>query len=171
MRSSLLAVFVLSFVLCGSLRAQDDSERAFAQIHEYLKGDIRARTFSSPLLFVGEIVALGPVFQGVCKQAVNQTVDFRVSELLLGDLSGETFQNAYPNCTRQPLPSPPFALLASVILYCHHHHFSLQPVPGHAGACEHTSGMARRGDAARRRSGFRAAEKSHQESDTTAGKP
>ncbi len=129
MRSSLLAVFVLSFVLCGSLRAQDDSERAFAQIHEYLKGDIRARTFSSPLLFVGEIVALGPVFQGVCKQAVNQTVDFRVSELLLGDLSGETFQNAYPNCTRQPLPSPPFALLASVILYCHHHHFCLQPVP------------------------------------------
>jgi len=129
MRSVLLSVFVLCLILCGSLRGQDDSERVFGQIHQYLKGDIRARGSTGPLLFVGEIVAMGPVFPGVCKQPVSQSVDFNVTELLLGDLSDNEFHNAYPNCTRQPLPSPPFSLLAQVILYCHHHHFCFQPVP------------------------------------------
>jgi hypothetical protein len=126
---TLVLVALLSSILCGSLCAQDNSDRVFAQIHEYLNGDIKSRTFSSPLLFVGEITALGPVFDGVCKEAVNQTVDFAVPELLLGDLSENAFHYAYPNCTRQPLPSPPFTLHAQVILYCHHHHLCFQPVP------------------------------------------
>jgi hypothetical protein len=128
-RRALISVAALFFILCSSLCGQDDSERVFQQIHEYLKGDIKSRTFSSPLLFMGQIVALGPVFYGVCKEAVNQTVDFAVTELLLGELSSDTFQYAYPNCTRHPLPSPPFSQLAQVILYCHHRHLCFQPVP------------------------------------------
>ena len=129
MRSVLLSVAALAFLLVGNLRAQDESERVFGQIHEYLKGDIKARTFTSPVLFVGEITSLGPVFQGVCKSAVGETVDFAVTELLLGDLSDDTFHNSYVNCTRQPLPSPPFTLHARVILYCHSDKVCLQPVP------------------------------------------
>ncbi len=128
-RRAVLSAAVLFLCLCGSLRAQDDSEHVFAQIHEYLNGDIKARPFTSPLLFVGEITSLGPVYQGVCKEAVNQTVDFSVTELLLGDLSEDAFHYGYPNCTRQPLPSPPFSLHAPVILYCHHHHLCFHPVP------------------------------------------
>jgi hypothetical protein len=132
MKSVLLSVAALSFLFCGSLRAQDDGEQVFGQIHEYLKGDIKARTFSSPLLFVGEITGLGPVFDGVCKSAVGQTVDFAVRELLLGDLSGDTFHSSYANCTRQPLPSPPFTLHAQVILYCHPDKVCFHPVPATA---------------------------------------
>lgn len=134
MRSCLVFVAVLAFISisCGSLHAQDESERVFGQIHEYLKGDIKARTFSSPLLFVGEIIGLGPVFDGVCKSAVGQTVDFAVTELLLGDISDDTFHNSYVNCTRQPLPSPPFTLHARVILYCHHDRVCFNPVPATA---------------------------------------
>ncbi len=128
-RSSLLSVGLFLFIVGGSLRAQDESEHVFAQIHEYLKGDIRSRTFTSPVLFVGEITSLGPVFQGVCKSAVGENVDFSVIELLLGDLSDDTFHNSYLNCTRQPLPSPPFTLHARVILYCHHHLSCFKPVP------------------------------------------
>jgi hypothetical protein len=128
-RRVLVSVAALSLLLCGNLCGQDDSERVFEQIHEYLQGDIKSRSSSGPLLFIGEIVALGPVFHGVCKEAVNQTVDFAVNELLQGDLSGNTFQYAYPNCTRHPLPTPPFSQLAHVILYCHHHHLCFQPVP------------------------------------------
>jgi len=128
-RRSLLCVAVLSFIVGGNLCAQDESGQVFGQIHEYLKGDIRSRTFTGPLLFVGQITGLGPVFDGVCKSAVGESVDFAVTELLLGDLSGDTFHNSYVNCTRQPLPSPPFTLHAQVILYCHSDKVCLQPVP------------------------------------------
>jgi len=130
---ALVSAAGLSLILCGilggSLCAQDESEHVFGQIREYLKGDIKSRTFTSPLLFVGEIASLGPVFDGVCKEAVNQNVDFAVTDLLLGDLSDDTFHYGYPNCTRQPLPSPPFTLHARVILYCHHRHLCFQPLP------------------------------------------
>ncbi len=133
-RGVLLSAAVLAFIniSCWSLQAQDESERVFGQIHEYLKGDIKSRTFSGPLLFVGEISSLGPVFDGICKEAVNENVDFAVTELLLGDLSEDAFHYGYPNCTRQPLPSPPFALHSQVILYCHHRDLCFQPVPATA---------------------------------------
>jgi hypothetical protein len=132
MRRGLFVLAALPLLLSGNLRAQDRSDRVFGQIHEYLKGDIKARTSSSPLLFVGEITGLGPVFDGVCKSAVGQTVDFAVNELLLGDISEDTFHNSYVNCTRQPLPSPPFTLHAQVILYCHRDRVCFEPVPATA---------------------------------------
>lgn len=128
-RRALVSLDASSLVQCCSLHAQTDSQHVFEEIHAYLKGDIKSRTFTSPLLFVGEITSLGAVFEGVCKEAVNQTVDFSVSELLIGDLSDDTFHYGYPNCTRQPLPSPPFSLHSQVILYCHHRHLCFQPVP------------------------------------------
>jgi hypothetical protein len=72
---------------------------------------------------------LGPVFQGVCKSAVNQTVDFAISEILLGDLSEDTFHYGYPNCSWQNSPSPPIALHKPVILFCHPHTYCFEPLP------------------------------------------
>jgi len=129
---ALFSVVLLCAALCASLRAQDDSERTLGQVYKYLTRDLKSRYFANPLLFVGEITALGPVFHGVCKSAVNQTVDFSVSELLLGDLNDDTFHYGYPNCTLQPLPSPPFTLHAQVILFCHHHNLCEQPIPATA---------------------------------------
>jgi hypothetical protein len=124
-----LALTSLSLILTGKLFAQDPSERVFEKIHEYLKGDVHARPYTDPLLFVGEITALGPIYQGVCKEAVSETIDFAVSDLLLGDFTDDKLQYGYPNCTRQPLPSPPFTLHSKVILYCHHRHHCFEPVP------------------------------------------
>jgi len=126
---SIVAVFAFS---CGSVCGQDEGERTLGQIYKYLNRELKSRYFANPLLFVGEITALGPVFHGVCKSAVNQTVDFAVSELLLGDLNDDTFRYGYPNCTWQPLPSPPFTLHSQVILFCHHHNLCEQPVPATA---------------------------------------
>ncbi len=128
-RRALVSILTLSAILCGSLRGQDEPDRTLGQIYKYLNRDLKNRIFANPLLFVGEITALGPVFQGVCKVAVNQTVDFAVSELLLGDLPGNTFRYGYINCTRQPLPSPPFTLHSQVILFCHYRNRCEQPLP------------------------------------------
>ena len=89
---------------------------------------MQPRSFAPPLLFVGQITALGPVFQGVCKSAVNQTVDFAISEILLGDLSEDTFHYGYPNCSWQNSPSPPIALHNPVILFCHPHTYCFEPL-------------------------------------------
>lgn len=128
-RRALVSLAASWVILCGGLRGQDQSERTLGQIYKYLTRDLKSRYFANPLLFVGEITALGPVFQGVCKSAVNQTVDFAVSDLLLGDLADDTFHTGYPNCTWQSLPSPPFTLHSQVIVFCHHHHLCEQPVP------------------------------------------
>src|SRR6266852_5913480 len=37
-----------------------------------------------PRVFIGEISQLGPVYQGVCKEAVDQDVEFTISRLLWG---------------------------------------------------------------------------------------
>jgi hypothetical protein len=86
--------------------------------------------YHKPIVFVGEISALGAVFQGVCKSAVNQSVDFTISRLLFGQFSQEVLHTGFINCTRQPLPSPPFTLHGTVIMYCEQLNFSgcLTPV-------------------------------------------
>jgi hypothetical protein len=89
---------------------------------------VQPRSFARPLLFIGQITALGPVFQGVCKSA-NQTVDFAISEILLGELSEDTFHYGYPNCSWQNSPSPPIALHKPVILFCHPHTYCFEPLP------------------------------------------
>ena len=75
-------------------------------------------TYHKPVVFVGEISRLGPVYQGVCKEAVNQDVEFTISRLLWGDHPGSLIHTGYINCTGEPLPSPPFTLHAKVIVYC-----------------------------------------------------
>jgi hypothetical protein len=110
------------------LVAQDES--VLSQIHKHLSTP-EYRHDHNRAIFVGEIVGLGPVFQGVCKQPVNQSVDFRVSEILLGDLPESTVHAGYINCSHAPLPSPPFTLHSKVIVYCFHNmgFKCLAPVP------------------------------------------
>lgn len=122
----------LCWVLCSvASHAQvDHSDAVFEKIHQGLR-NAEKLGYHRPIVFVGEITALGPVFQGVCKSAVNESVDFSVSRLLFGKFSGTVIQAGYVNCTMQPLPSPPFTLHASVIVYCEQFHSlsCLTPVP------------------------------------------
>ena len=74
--------------------------------------------YHKPIVFIAEISALGPVPQGVCKSAVNESVDFTISSLLLGQFPGNVMHTGFINCTWQPLPSPPFTLHSTVIVYC-----------------------------------------------------
>ncbi len=79
------------FVLClccllpnSSLHAQvEGNDAALEKIHRRLTNVERLK-YHKPIVFVGEISALGPVFRGVCKSAVNESVDFTISRLLFG---------------------------------------------------------------------------------------
>ena len=82
-------------------------------------------TYNNPFVFVGEITGFGPIFQGVCKEGVNQEVDFSISKLIYGDFDGSTIRARYINCSRAPLPSPPFAQHAKLIVYCERPHDSI----------------------------------------------
>ena len=116
---------VCYFVLClccllpiQSLRAQlEGNEADLEKIHRRLT-NVERLTYHKPMVFIGEISALGPIFQGVCKSAVNQRVDFAISRLLFGQFSENVMHAGFINCTRQPLPSPPFTLHGTVIVYC-----------------------------------------------------
>lgn len=120
MKANYLVIF-LSFILPATaprMSAQGD-DSVLADIHKRLDTPgIEARHDHERMIFVGEIVELGPVFQGVCKSAVAQTVDYRVTETLLGDVPQTTVRAGYANCTRVALPSPPFTLHSKVIVYC-----------------------------------------------------
>lgn len=100
-------------------RGQDQS--ILADIHKRLQTPgIEARHDHDRMLFVGEIVGFGPVYQGVCKTGVSETVDFRVTSVLLGKPPQPVVHAQYINCSRMPLPSPPFTLHGTVIVYCFH---------------------------------------------------
>jgi hypothetical protein len=126
-RASITSLALLCVFAAPLLLSQDES--ALSQIHKHLKTPERIDHGRS--VFVGEIVRLGPVFQGVCKEAFDQSVDFSVSEILLGDLPASTVHAGYINCTRAPLPSPPFTLRSKVIVYCFYNvgFKCLAPVP------------------------------------------
>lgn len=108
----------------------DQNNIVLEKIHERLTNTEKL-TYHKPIVFVGEITALGPVFQGPCKSAVNESVDFTISRVLFGKFSDTVVHAGYINCTMQPLPSPPFTLHASVIVYCEQLPFMtcLTPVP------------------------------------------
>jgi hypothetical protein len=113
-----------------SLRAQmEDNEATLEKIHHRLTNAEKLK-YHKPLVFLGEINAFGPVFQGVCKSAVNQSVEFTISRVLFGQFSQKVMRTGFINCTRQPLPSPPFTLHATVIVYCERLNFGgcLTPV-------------------------------------------
>ena len=107
----------------------DDNHIVLEKIHKRLT-NAEKLSYHKPIVFVGEITALGAVFQGPCKSAVNQSVDFNISRLLFGKFSGTTLHTGYINCTTMPLPSPPFTLNAAVIVYCEQFQFAncLTPV-------------------------------------------
>jgi hypothetical protein len=105
------------------LHAQvEGNDAALEKIHRRLTNVERLK-YHKPIVFVGEISALGPVFQGVCKSAVNESVEFTISRLLFGQFSEKVMHSGFINCTRQPLPSPPFTLHGTVIVYCEQRNF------------------------------------------------
>ena len=96
---------------------QDQS--VLGDIHKRLQTrGIEARHDYDRTLFVAEIVGFGPVYQGVCKTAVSESVDFRLTTVLLGKPPQPFVRADYVNCSRLPLPSPLFTLHSSVIVYC-----------------------------------------------------
>lgn len=132
-RFKLIRLFILC--LCGllpntGLHAQaEGNDAALEKIHRRLTNVERLK-YHRPIVFVGEITALGPVFQGICKSAVNEGVDFTISRLLFGQFPEKVMHAGFINCTRQPLPSPPFTLHSTVIVYCEQLNFGgcLTPV-------------------------------------------
>ena len=100
--------------------AQD--EAVLADIHRRLRTPgYEARHDHDRILFIGEITALGSINPHVpCKSAILQSVDYAISETLLGDPPEATVHTGYVNCTGESLPSPPYKLHAKVIAYCFH---------------------------------------------------
>jgi len=120
--------YVALCLCCLSLRpglyAQvEGNDAALENIHRRLT-NVENLKYKAPIVFVGEISALGPVFQGFClKSPVNQGVDLKISQLLFGQFSGKVVHTGFINCARQPLPSPPFTLHGTVIVYCEQLHW------------------------------------------------
>jgi hypothetical protein len=109
----------LCFLFCSAVPYAQvpQNDVVLAKIQQRLTSTEKL-TYHKPIVYVGEITALGPVFQGVCKSVVNQSVDFTLSHLLFGRFAGTEVHTGYINCTTQPLPSPPFTLHTPVIVYC-----------------------------------------------------
>ena len=115
MRLALVFALLLQAVALSAQTLQHDD--VLAEIHKRLTSSEKLN-YHQPLVFTGEIAELGPIFQGVCKSAVNQEVVFTVSRVLFGSYRESQVRAGYINCTWQPLPSPPFTLHTKVIVYC-----------------------------------------------------
>jgi hypothetical protein len=107
----------------SSQAAHDDS--VLDRIHKRLASSEKL-TYHKPIVFIGKISRLGPVPQGICKSAIAQEVEFTISRPLFGDYSDFVLRTGYVNCSWKPLPSPPFTLHATVIVYCEQFHHSVQ---------------------------------------------
>jgi hypothetical protein len=117
-----VALSLCCLLSVAALHAQvEQNDAALEKIHRRLTNTEKL-SYHRPIVFVGEISALGAVFQGVCKSGVNQSVDFTVSRLLFGKFSETVVHTGYINCTMRPLPSPPFTVGAHVIVYCEQFH-------------------------------------------------
>jgi len=120
-RNFALRLFALICILSVSrVVAQDES--VLSDIHKRLMIlGYEARHDHDRIVFVGEINALGAVDPyAICKAAIGQSVDYTISDTLLGGPLEPVVQTAYINCTGQSLPSPPYTLHAKVIVYCFH---------------------------------------------------
>jgi hypothetical protein len=114
-----LLVCTLACILSVPLvNAQDES--VLSNIHKRLMiPGYETRRDHDRILFIGEITALGAVSpSAVCKSAILQSVDYTISDTLLGDPPEQIVRTAYVNCTGESLPSPPYTLHAKVIVYC-----------------------------------------------------
>jgi hypothetical protein len=113
---------LVCFLCVAVLHAQvEQNDAALEKIHKRLTS-VEKLSYHKPIAFIGDISSLGAVFQGVCKSGVNQSVDFTISRLLFGKFSETVVRTGYINCTRGPLPSPPFTVGARVIVYCEQFH-------------------------------------------------
>jgi hypothetical protein len=116
------ALFALICILAvPRVLAQDES--VLSNIHKRLMiPGYEATHDHGRILFVGEIAALGAVDPyAICKTAISQSVDYTISETLLGDPPEPTVHTGYVNCAtypRESLRSPPYTLHARVIVYC-----------------------------------------------------
>jgi hypothetical protein len=117
---SVLLLALISFLVVPTLIAQDDT--VLADIYRRLMTPgYEARHDHDRILFIGGITALGGVNPHVpCKSAILQSVDYAISEALLGEPPEPTVHTGYVNCTGESLPSPPYTLHAKVIVYCFH---------------------------------------------------
>ena len=62
------------------------------------------RSYNQPLLFVGEITALGPIF-GCLQRRCRESVDFRIDEIVWGTRASAQVHASYINCTRKTAAS------------------------------------------------------------------
>ena len=115
------ALFALICILAVP-RVLGQDESVLSNIHKRLMiPGYEARHDHDRILFIGKITALGAVNPYVpCKSATLQSVDYAISETLLGDPPEPTVHAGYVNCTSESLPSPPYTLHAQVIVYCFH---------------------------------------------------
>jgi hypothetical protein len=117
-RAKIVLSTLLAFVCAPAILPQSpDDAHVLAVIHQRLAEPNRV-TYNHPIVFVGAITKFGPVFQGVCKAGVGEDVDYEVLQWIYGEGQRTEILTSYINCTRQPLPSPPFTLGAKVIVYC-----------------------------------------------------
>ena len=119
MFGAMIIALIYTLAVPGGI-AQD--EAVLADIHRRLRTPgYEARHDHDRVLFIGEITALGSINPHVpCKSAILQSVDYAISETLLGDPPEPTVHTGYVNCTGESLPSPPYTLQARVIAYCFH---------------------------------------------------
>src|SRR5580692_6955265 len=100
-------LFTLACILAvPRVIAQDES--VLSNIHKRLMiPGYETRHDHDRILFIGEITALGAVSPfAVCKTAILQSVDYTISDTLLGDPPEQIVRTAYVNCTGESLPSP-----------------------------------------------------------------
>lgn len=121
LKAQIVVVILTSFLLGHFASAQfgqvTDSDAAMTNIRKHFLSSSR-RTYNRPLLFVGVVEAFGPIYMGVCKEAVSEYVDFRIQSVISGEHQGSRVRAGYINCTQHPLPASPFALNGRVIVYC-----------------------------------------------------
>jgi hypothetical protein len=121
LKAHIIAVILTLFLRCHSASAQfgvpTDNDAAMKNIRKLLLSRSE-RTSNQHLLFVGVVETLGPVYEGVCKQAVDEYVSFRIVNVISGKHQGSQVNTGYINCTGRPLPAPPFTLHGRVIVYC-----------------------------------------------------
>jgi hypothetical protein len=109
---------LMASVICPATVAQSaDDEHVLTVIRQRLTNGARVEN-NAPFVFIGKIDGFGPIFHGVCKEGVNEEVDFSISKLIVGKFADSTVKAGYINCAQAPLPSPPFTQGAKLIVYC-----------------------------------------------------
>lgn len=113
----LIAAMLAALYLPVAFPQSTGDQHVLSVIRQRLGNPTRV-TYNHPIIFVAEISRFGPVFQGVCKSGVSEEVDYQVQQWIYGGPERDTVHTSYINCTRLPLPSPPFTPNVKLIVYC-----------------------------------------------------